>query len=229
MRIVVQDREAALLFRNGRYAGPLAAGEHWLWSVLDEIKVVRLRRTQWVQRAGIDVLSADRFPLRLSVAAICTVADAKTAYDTEYLVAAEYALTTATAQAAAAQPIDTLVIERAALAIAIGTLLADTVPGCVLSQVRIAAVTLPPEVRRLFTDLERAKREGEAALERARGEHAALRSLANAARLLRGNPELMNLRLLQAVNGAPRPATLVVGESAFSRLTPGELGSEGSK
>jgi len=80
-----------------------------------------------------------------------------------------------------------------------------------------SSVTLPPEIRRLFTEVERAKLEGLATLERARGEHAALRSLANAARMLKGNPELMNLRLLQALAAAngKRPPTLVLGQGSL--------------
>jgi len=52
------------------------------------------------------------------------------------------------------------------------------------------------EIRRIATDAARAKLEAAASLERARGEQAALRALNNAARLLKGNPELMNLRPL---------------------------------
>ncbi len=53
-----------------------------------------------------------------------------------------------------------------------------------------------------------------------RGEHASLRALANAARLLRGNPELMNLRLLQAVNAGQKSATLVLGGTALAPVSP---------
>ena len=79
------------------------------------------------------------------------------------------------------------------------------------------AVVLPPEVRRLLTEVERAKLEGQASLERARGEQAALRSLANAARMLKGNPELMNLRVLQAMSGTTgrTQPTLVLGQGAL--------------
>ena len=41
----------------------------------------------------------------------------------------------------------------------------------------------------------KAKQEGQAALERARGESASLRNLANAARVLEGNPALMKCNL----------------------------------
>ena len=219
VRVVVNDWDSALLFRNGRYAGPLEPGLHRFWAAFEAIEVKRLPRRQWLQAAGADVVSADHFPLRLSLGAQCEVIDAKLAHDADYLVRARLALISAAAGAAAGLVLDRLVIDRAALARATEALIADSVPGCRFTGAQIIAVTMPPEVRRLFTDVERARRESEAALERARGEHAALRALANAARLLKGNPELMNLRVLQAVGAGPKPATLVLGGSALAAVS----------
>ena len=56
----------------------------------------------------------------------------------------------------------------------------------------------------------KAKQEGQAALERARGESAALRNLANAARVLEGNPALMNLRLMQSLTAAQNAGNTLV-------------------
>jgi len=71
----------------------------------------------------------------------------------------------------------------------------------------------------------KARKEGEAALERARGETAALRSLANAARMLQDNPQLMQLRMLQAM-GESAGNTLVVGLPSGATTLPqrGERG-----
>ncbi|HVK59246.1 MAG TPA: hypothetical protein VM735_10725, partial [Candidatus Kapabacteria bacterium] len=60
-------------------------------------------------------------------------------------------------------------------------------------------VMFPGEIKKFFGEVLKAKQEALAALERARGESAALRNLANAARLLENNPALQNLRLLQTV------------------------------
>jgi regulator of protease activity HflC (stomatin/prohibitin superfamily) len=73
---------------------------------------------------------------------------------------------------------------------------------------------LPPEIRKMFTEVERSKMEGEAALERARGEQASLRALANAARLINDNPALANLRFLQMVEHTSGPKTIVMGNAA---------------
>ena len=76
----------------------------------------------------------------------------------------------------------------------------------------------------------KAKQEGQAALERARGESASLRNLANAARVLEGNPALMNLRLIQSLTAARNAGnTLVLGvPGGFVPLKNGKSGAHGS-
>ena len=68
-----------------------------------------------------------------------------------------------------------------------------------VADVEIRDVILPGDVRQAFAEVLRARADGRAALERARGESAALRNLANGARVLQDNPGLMNLRILQAI------------------------------
>ena len=64
-----------------------------------------------------------------------------------------------------------------------------------------------------------ARQEGLAALERARGETAALRNLANAAKLLDDHPRLLQLRMLQAV-GESTGNTLVVNAGDGGGIIP---------
>ncbi len=220
MRIVVNDWEIALLFSDGRYEGTLASGAHRVGALFREVTVKRLPRRQWITEANVECASADRFPLRLSLSALCELTDAKLAFDADHLVRARMALSAAAVHAAALAPLQDLVVGREAISAAAAAHVQGVVPGCTVAPVQVTSLVLPPEVRRMFTDVERARREGEAALERARAEHAALRALANAARLLRGNPELMNLRLLQAVGTGQKPGTLVLGGSALSPVMP---------
>jgi regulator of protease activity HflC (stomatin/prohibitin superfamily) len=78
--------------------------------------------------------------------------------------------------------------------------------------VEVKDVMFAADLKRAFAEVLKAKQEGQAALERARGESAALRNLANAARVLDGNPALMNLRFLQSLTAAQNAGnTLVVG------------------
>jgi regulator of protease activity HflC (stomatin/prohibitin superfamily) len=84
--------------------------------------------------------------------------------------------------------------------------------GITIQAVEVRDVMLPADLKRAFGDVLKAKQEGHAAVERARGESAALRNLANAARVLDGNPALMNLRVLQSLATAQNAGnTLVLG------------------
>ena len=69
---------------------------------------------------------------------------------------------------------------------------------------------VPGEQRRLLSQVVDARLAGQASLEQARAETAAMRSLANAASLMKDNPELYQLRLLQEM-AKNQGNTFVVG------------------
>jgi regulator of protease activity HflC (stomatin/prohibitin superfamily) len=79
--------------------------------------------------------------------------------------------------------------------------------GVKVREVVVRDVILPIDIRRAATELVAAKAQGLAALEAARSESAALRSLANSAKLLDAHPALAQLRLVQA---APMGTRLVM-------------------
>ena len=92
--------------------------------------------------------------------------------------------------------------------------------------IEVKDVMLPADLKRAFGEVLKAKQEGQAALERARGESAALRNLANAARVLEGNPALMNLRLMQSLSAAQNAgSTLVLGVPGFVPVKNGKAPS----
>lgn len=63
-------------------------------------------------------------------------------------------------------------------------------------------ISFPGELKSKFAQVAVARQETQAALERARGEQATLRSLANSAKMLENNPELKALRTLMAVENS---------------------------
>ncbi len=71
--------------------------------------------------------------------------------------------------------------------------------GIEVRHVVIKDIVLPPELRAAYAQLATAKLRGQAQLEAARAETAALRSLANGAKLLDDSPALAKLRLVQAL------------------------------
>jgi len=80
--------------------------------------------------------------------------------------------------------------------------------GAEVAEVVVKDVILPAELRAAAAELATARRRGEVQLEAARAETAALRSLANGAKLLDAHPALARMRLVQA---APPGTRIVLG------------------
>jgi regulator of protease activity HflC (stomatin/prohibitin superfamily) len=204
--VTVYDYEAGLRFDSGKLTGPLPPGRYPTWPAPVEIQRVDLRE-QSLSVAGQEILTADNLPVRVSVLLRWKIGDAvawKRAGDN--LHSRLYEITQLVLRRhIGARPLDALLAERATvdagLAGDIGKEMANA--GVVIVAADIRDLNLVGAAKQAYADLWRAQKEGLAALERARGEQAALRSLANAARMLKGNPELMNLRVLQALQGQP--------------------------
>lgn len=216
----VEAWEIGLLYRDGVFQRELPPGRYFLG-----LRPARLDRVANYRRQAVtpvqEVLTADGFPVKLGAVADWRIAAARTYFEQtlnsgegRLLVAVQLALR----GLALTRTLDELLAARAGLAEGLrDEVQAAVAPvGIQVETLALRDLILPAEVRRMVTEPERARREGLAALERARGEQAALRALGNAARLLRGNPELAQLRVLQSLQAAPgRPApTLVLGGTA---------------
>ncbi|TDR94487.1 SPFH domain-containing protein [Enterovirga rhinocerotis] len=222
-RMTVHAWELGLLYVDGRFVEALPPGRYNTLGFSERL-VVKLRRFPIPETIHqIEVTSAERLSYRLSATIVFEVADARIAHEGRYQDMLRLAVSDAVVQMAAGRSVESVLGERASLGATILAGLGQPICGCTVKQVVVTAVTLPPELRRLYAEVERARLEGQAALERARGEQASLRSLANAARMLKGNPELMNLRLLQALSTpGGKGATLVLGRDALAATSVGE-------
>src|SRR4029078_11322287 len=124
-----------------------------------------------------DVTSADKLVFRLAATVTYEIADPRQAFEINDLDAhVRLAVTTAMAKLAADHTLESFLTERADLDERLLAMLSAPIAGCMVRTAAIMSIILPPEIRRLFTEVERAKLEGQATLEHARGEHAALRS-----------------------------------------------------
>jgi regulator of protease activity HflC (stomatin/prohibitin superfamily) len=91
--------------------------------------------------------------------------------------------------------------------------------GIKLIKVAVRDIMIAKELRDAYAATAIAQKTSAATLERARGEVAAMRALANAARMAQGNPELMQLRALQAMQSANGGRHTIVFD--FSGKAPG--------
>jgi regulator of protease activity HflC (stomatin/prohibitin superfamily) len=221
---ITYDWNADLLYVNGRYERTLDPGRHRFFRPFTKVDIFSVRRTeQWWTSGLTDVSSAERLPFRTSALIHFRVTNPQNWYVDDGYQRLQKGAAAALVGAISKYKIEDLLRDRNAAGEEVAAHLSAEMRDCEILGATVDTVQLPPETRRLFIEVERARLEGLAALERSRGEHAALRSLANAARLLKDNPELLNLRLLQTI-GSGKGATVVLGQGALGQIdaaTPG--------
>ena len=211
--VVIYQFERGLRYARGQFTGILAPGIYWPVAPLTEVRKIDIRPTFAVV-PGQEVLSADGVALKVSLAAKSEVVDPAAAVHTieNFRDALHVELQLALRQIVGGTAIDDLLAQRQT----IGARLHDMVSikassfGVRLLAVEVRDIMFPGELKKIFTQVVRARQEGLAALEKARGETAALRNLANAAQLVDRHPSLMQLRLLQVI-GQQSGNTVVLG------------------
>lgn len=211
--VTVYDYQRGLRYRMGRFSGLVDAGPRVSFRGFNEIRVIDGRPTT-LTVPGQEILTADGVALKVSLTAHYVIADpiAAVTGDQDFLRALYVALQAGLRDSIAGKAADEILAARGDIGPATGAAVASDLAriGVELLGVDVRDIMVPAELKRAFAGIVAARREGEAALERARGETAALRSLANAGRLVDDNPGLLQLRLLQQLDGSSGN-TLVVG------------------
>lgn len=203
MRITIFEYERGLKYVKGRFKQVLPPGQYWVWLLGNTtIRKVDIR-PQYIAVPGQAVLTADGVGLKVSLTALYEITDPAAAINqvSSYYQALYLIVQDALREVVEAIAIDDLIANRTQLNDQLLAKAADPVAaiGLKLTRLSIKDLMLPGELKKLYAQVVQARQEGLAQLERARSETAALRSLANAARLANDNPALLKLRLLQAL------------------------------
>jgi regulator of protease activity HflC (stomatin/prohibitin superfamily) len=201
-KVTVNQYERALVYRDGRLERVLEAGRH---SLASRTQLVRLDvRERIVTLAPQEVLTSDGVSLRVTAALVWSISDpvafteASASPDAVIYLAAQIGLR----EALAGLDVDTVLTSgRRAVAESVtsAAAVAGESVGIAVREAVLKDVLLPPELRAAYAELVSARQRGKAQLETARAETAALRSLANGAKLLDEHPALAKLRLVQAL------------------------------
>ncbi|GAB2698630.1 SPFH domain-containing protein [Thalassiella azotivora] len=216
-RVTVPQGFAAVVVTDGRVSDVLPAGRHRLpsWGAWRR-RVTRVDvREQVLVVSGQEVAAADVPGVKVTAAASWRVAD-PAAWLTVAAQPAEQlrlAVQLAVRDWAASGDLAELVSGRAAAAERLTAAVTAEVQrlGVGVAQVSVRDLVVPAEVRRAVLAVQTAKQEGLARLERARAETAAVRALANGARVLQDNPALLQLRTVQAAGESAGTVVLSLG------------------
>ena len=216
MRIVVQEWERVLLYRDGRFEEALGAGRHRRLRWRRQRVRVSLR-PRLLTVAGQEVLTADGLSVKASLLVRCRVQDPRAWHEgVDDADAFLYgAVQVAVRESISTRSLDDVLSARSALA---GELLAAVEAaaaelGMVVDDVAVRDLMVPAELRRAAAEAATARAQGLAALERARSEVAATRALVNAAKLVSEHPGLLQLRTLQAVENGRATVVLRTGDA----------------
>ncbi len=220
--VTIFEFERGLKYSRGKFRAVLGPGQYWYMPRVTSIRAIDMR-TSVAALSGQEVLSADGVALKVSVAAKYHVVDPAKAVNAvdNYATALHTELQLALRAVISGSEVDALLRQRATLGARLTELAAEPIRalGLELVAAEIRDLTLPGELKKIFSQVVRARQEGLAALEKARGETAALRNLANAAQMIERNPHLMQLRLLQVL-GQQSGNTVVLGVPASSGPIP---------
>ena len=211
--VIIYEYQRGLRYQRGRFVGVVPPAQYWLFLRSTHIVPLDVRPT-FVTVPGQEVLTADGVSVKISVAAQFEVEDPNLAINKNaaYVQALYMLLQMAVRTLVSGEKIASLMEARADLSKRLNeAVAADTKKlGVRLISADIKDLMLPGDLKKVFAQVVKAEREGLAALERARGESAALRNLANAAKMIEDNPNLLQLRALQAM-GEGTGNTLVFG------------------
>ncbi len=201
-RITIFEYERALKYKYGKFIEMLESGRHWYLPFGVSITKVDIR-PRVVTIPGQEILSSDGVSVKVNLAATYEINDAYTAVNKveDYKDSLYLTLQMALREAIGGVDIETILENRNTLLERMSDKSEDKIKsfGLNLLDVNVKDLMFPGALKEMFAQVAKAKREGQAALERARGETASLRSLANAAKMLETNPNLMNLRLMQTI------------------------------
>ena len=213
--IVIFEYQRGLLYRNGKFVRVLEPGRHTYLSLQDTVQRIDIR-TQYIALPGQELLSADHIALKISLAASYVVTDPRAAINqvSNYVNALYTILQIDLRDVVGSLPVDDLLEKREEIGKAVFDRSAPKAKelGLELGMVNLRDIMLPGELKNIFARVVNARKEGLAALERARGESAALRNLANAARLLEDNPNLKQLRMMQMLEGRSGNTIVLMGD-----------------
>jgi regulator of protease activity HflC (stomatin/prohibitin superfamily) len=219
----VERSAVGVLFYDGRYVETLSSGLYAFWRNTADAKVVELDlRETMLDMAGQEIMTADKVTLRMNAVVTYRVVDPRKAVsvadDVRQALYREAQLALRTALTA--RELDQFLTDKDAVAREMEETVRRRVAalGLEIVSAGIRDVILPGDMKDLMNKVTEAKKEAEANLIVRREETAAMRSQANTAKLLEGNPTLMRLRELEVLEkvAAGGKLNVVLGEKGLA-------------
>jgi regulator of protease activity HflC (stomatin/prohibitin superfamily) len=201
-RTTIYDYQQGLLYRNGAFDKAVGPGTYRYLAHRTRIETFDLR-PQPLSLAGQEILTKDNASVRVSLIGNYRITDAKTAMDhsTSYMFDLQTIGQLALREQVGALTLDELLAQKKELD---ARLLAQVAArakelGLEVTALAVRDIMLPAGLKKAFAGVLEAQKEAQRLLEKARGEQAVLRSLANSSKMYGENPSLLQARVIQAL------------------------------
>jgi regulator of protease activity HflC (stomatin/prohibitin superfamily) len=237
VRATVREHERGLQYVQGRLAQVLAPGRHVLWTHPEaEVTVSVLdMRLQQVALAGQELMTRDKVTLRLTLTVEYAVDDPATvahavqdARDAIYLLvqlaAREYVASVTLDELLEGRDAMTRFLEQQSTAKAARF-------GIRIERLGVKDVVLPGEMKTLLNRVIEVEKQAVANVILRREETAAVRSLANSARVMADHPIMMRLKELETMKemaASIDEVRVLVGSDGLDKLLPAQLIGSGA-
>ncbi len=230
-RTTIIEGEKGLMYVNGKFIKVLEPGAYWFMPLLTIIQKLDIR-PRFVAIPGQEILSADGIAIKISLAAHYQIVDPISAVQKaqKFQDSVYFELQLALREIISSADIDTILKNRNELSHALTAKTEVNIQnlGIKLISVNFKDIMFPGKLKEVFAQVVSARQQGLAMLEKARGETAALRSLANAAKMIEANPHLLHMRLVQVLSQSSGN-TLVFGMPSASPMAMGLSNQPGTK
>ena len=220
--VTVFEFQKGLHYRDGKFVRQVDAGRYWIDTRRSEIEVFDLRKSM-INIPGQDILTSDKANVKLSLAGLYEISDpfkAKNASD-HYLGRFYTDAQLAVRDLVAGMTVDELLEQRTTLDDKLLAAMQEKMQalGITLHSLAMRDIILPANLKRAYAGVLEAQMEAQKQLEKARGEQAVLRSLANSSKMYDNNPSLLQARIVQAL--ADGKNTIVYSADGKTVTTPG--------
>ena len=214
-RIIINEHERGLLYRNGRYQRILEPGPYHFWR-WENVQIARIStRQNSLIISGQEMLTADRIEVRVTLLAHYKITDPQLAISAveDYTMQLYQDLQLALREAVATHSLDELLEDRGHLSGEVIDAVRETALayGITLGRAGVRDIILPKAMRDAMMKEIEADRTGRAELVRARHEVAVARARANTAKIMAESPQIARLHELDAlVAMADKPGNVIL-------------------
>lgn len=214
--IIVFNFQRGLHYRDGKLLAVLEAGRYLINKKRETIVPVDMRE-QVLSVVNQELICADSFSIRLSASVVYKTVDAQKSNEQTRNAHELLYLDTQLAmrELAAGMKVEEVLAQRNEISTKLEQALKPRAEAVGLAVVRagIRDITFPADVKKAFTQVSTAEKAAQAQLAKSRAETASLRALANAAKMIENNPNLLALRSLQSISELSNSSgnTIVLG------------------